>query len=135
MTYEQFLDTILMSGEKFNIEQWDDFYLTDDGTDAHNRILCKKWISGGKEGGNCWGNKPESRDPDPEPEFKALTNILIHFAPALTFLQYKQIEELLKYDSKSEYEYYGNYAYYDIKYIKLEDLYNLLVDWEYIKNA
>ena len=135
MTYEQFLDGIHTNEKKFNIGQWNDFYLTDDGTDEYNRILCKKWVSGGKEGGSCWGTEPYNMESESEPEFIPLTNILTHYAPALTFLQYQKITELQKNDTINEGEYYGNYTVYAIKYINLEELYNLLVEWRYIENV
>jgi hypothetical protein len=135
MTYEQFLEVLLMSHDEFSIGSWSDFYLSEDGTSEHNRTLCKRWISGGQQGGGHWGTNTYTRSPDPEPEFSALTSLLMHFAPALTFLQYQKIIESQEIDSTCETEYYGNSTEYSIKYIKLEELYNLLVEWGYIQNV
>jgi hypothetical protein len=130
MNYQEFLEKILDLCLAGGITDYSNFYLHVD--DEQNRTLNKRWISGGMQNGSCWNTKLQPRPPEPEPEFTALTKLLPHFAPALTFLQYQSIVELLYYTWIEEREYYGNCVEYDVRYIRLEDLYNLLTEWNYV---
>jgi hypothetical protein len=92
-----------------------------------------QWRTGGYSGGSCWGGTSERCGGESEPPFEALDELLLKVAPKISFLQYKKIEKLIKIHDYYEQGYYGNSYNYRRKYIVLEDLYNLLKEWEEIK--
>lgn len=82
-----------------------------------------KWTTGGMAGGSCWGDEPYEREPESEPEFEQLDELLTALCPAITFLQYKKLaQKLITRDSDHESSYYGNYYNYTIKRIDLNEL-------------
>lgn len=93
------------------------------------RVIYNRYETGGYSGGSCW----EDSDPqwyeegEPKDSFKVLDLVLEVLRPNITYLQFKQIKELVHENSETEYEYYGNSTDWCIQYIKLSDLYNLLV--------
>lgn len=93
-----------------------------------------EWSTGGAFGGTCWGGKPEDNisPGEDEPEFLSLDSILTHFCPEITFLKYKQFQNLIKTLEYTENEYYGNYTNKKIKYIVVKDLYDKLTELELI---
>ena len=93
-----------------------------------NKIYIE-WSTGGMQGGNCW-NDDEARpyaSSESEPEFKDLDDVLTAVCPDIKFLQYKTISSLIKHDSRTEQEYYGNCTDYSSKSINLDELYDQLV--------
>ena len=86
-----------------------------------------KWSSGGYTGGNCWDDtEPYYYPGDAEPKFEALDLVLKELFPNISYLQYKEVENLIKTDSETNYEYYGNSTDYSFKWIVLKDLENLI---------
>jgi len=90
--------------------------------------LYNKWCSGGVSGGSCWGNDGHyAVEGESEPEFTDLDNILNEICPNITYLQYKKlISKVIKEDSYTENEYYGNSSTYSYKTVLLKDLYEAL---------
>lgn len=94
-----------------------------------------EWMSGGVTGGDCWGGTADSYvTGEPEPEFTEFDGIIELVAPDITFLKYKQLikKNIIKQDSYSVDEYYGNSTNYSYKYIKLSDYYEALKDLDVI---
>ena len=94
-------------------------------------VLFNSWRSGGQSGGSCWdtGNEPARHHAisgDPEPSWTDLDNILEHFVPNITLLQFRKLDALFQITDYSESEYYGNYTTYTVKYIKVKDLHQLI---------
>lgn len=89
-------------------------------------VIYMRWETGGKKGGNCWGDKSSHYEGDPKPQFKALDLVLKKLKPDLTYLQYREIECLVHSNEEIEWEYYGNSTDYGIEYIILDELLNLL---------
>lgn len=85
------------------------------------------WDSIGFRGGDCWGNEAESYSND-EPDFEVLDLVLAELRPNITYLDYKKVNKLIREDTDSEWEYYGNSTTYEVKFIILNDLINLLKD-------
>lgn len=86
-----------------------------------------EWRIGGMTGGNCWGDCPEwPVTADPEPEFEMIDKILEKYLPNISYLDYKKLASLIKYDEHTEREYYGNYTEYAIKTINGVELYNFI---------
>jgi len=90
-------------------------------------IYCR-YETGGYSGGN-W-----SKDSDPRPyttdipkdKMKVLEIVFMVLCPNISFLQYKQIENLIDENDYSEHEYYGNCTDWKVVFIQTSKLYNLL---------
>ena len=54
---------------------------------------------------------------------KVLDLVLKEIKPDVTFLQFREIENLIKTNSETEHEYYGNCTDFEIEYIILSELY------------
>ena len=97
------------------------------------------WLAhetGGVSGGSCW----DESDPQPYltdeamPEFIIFYKLLELTVPTIGFLQVKLMEhELIHSMEYTDYEYYGNSTDYSIKYAKVSDIYNWLVEKGFLK--
>ena len=86
-------------------------------------IYCR-YETGGYSGGSCWDDsdpRPYSKD-TPKDKMKVLDLVLKEIKPDITFLQFREIEKLIKTNSETEYEYYGNCTDFEIEYIILSEL-------------
>ncbi len=103
--------------------------------DMKEHAVYMRWntggASGGASGGSCWGDEAEHYDGDDEPDFVVLTKVLEKVCPTLSFSHYKKIENLITSNYETDYEYYGNYTDYQIKFIPLSEIYNCLVQLGY----
>jgi len=92
-------------------------------------LTSSSWTSGGITGGNCWGGEANQAVSTEEPaRLTELDNFLeLHF-PAITFLQYRKIEEHIKIYEYSQSEYYGNYTENSMYYIPFDKLAETLSD-------
>lgn len=92
-------------------------------------VLQAEWYTGGMSGGNCWNdNEPryEASGEQPE-ELKILDEILEQFNPNINFLQYKNLcSAVVKHDTRSVSEYYGNSSDYAFVSVELEPLYTYM---------
>jgi hypothetical protein len=78
-------------------------------------------------GGNYHGDESHYyTNSDNKPNFKVLDLVLMELKPNLTYLQFKLIEELIRKTEDRENEYYGNCTDWDITYIILSELIDLL---------
>lgn len=89
-----------------------------------------QWSTGGMSGGNCWNAPPEYYSSDEgDKDLQILDKILQSISPDLNFLQYKDLcNTLVKTDSYSENEYYGNSTDYSSKEIDLRSLFDYLLN-------
>lgn len=94
--------------------------------DVKTHVIYKRWVIGGIAGGSCWGTEHHSRKPEQEPKWKVLNAVLKKLKPDISFLQFREIEDLIKTNQERDREYYGNSTDYMINYIVLDDLYKLL---------
>mgnify|MGYP003681964579 CR=1 FL=1 len=93
------------------------------------------WMTGGAWGGNCWDDSDPGSycpDPEPEPEFTDLDQILEKIAPNLTFLQYKRLMSKVQYDTSTNHEYYGNHTTYASRSIQIDDIWDFLEEWKLV---
>lgn len=83
------------------------------------------WITGGRSGGNCWGDSAEwDVAPEDEPELDLLIKLMEQVCPDVPMLKYyKLVNSVVEIDSRSDYEYYGNYTTYGIKQVRFDRLY------------
>ncbi len=85
------------------------------------------WTTGGMTGGSCWGGNLYAVSPDPPEELLDLDKILTLVCPNISFLQYKTLcAELVKTESYTNSEYYGNYYERIQKILFIDDLYSYL---------
>ncbi len=88
-----------------------------------------EWIIGGMTGGSCWHDSgaTEQVEPEEEPSYTFFDEILEHFAPNLSWIDYKKyIVPAFTSKIKEDREYYGNYTKYQVKSFTLGDLYDRL---------
>ncbi len=86
------------------------------------------WLRSGASGGSCWGDEAESMEPEYEPDFPFLDDILNAWTNWDEDQKYEAKSVLLhEADENDEgYDYYGNYRNMSIKYFTVEELYNYL---------
>jgi len=98
------------------------------GTDKYYEL---RWETGGRDGGNCWGDSAKSYTcDDQEPEPAAIDELLELVCPAITYLEYRKVfVGLWELYSYQDYEYYGNYTDYKVKRIYYRKLYSRLVEF------
>lgn len=99
--------------------------------------LIVTWSTGGVSGGSCWDSsnpKPYTSNDLPE-ELEILDTILTHFYSQMSFLQYRVLSNtLVKYDTYSVGEYYGNCTDYAYKTIDIRSLYDYMVENNLLKD-
>ncbi len=91
-------------------------------------VIYMRWCTGGVSGGSCWDSsnpRPYSRE-DCKPNFTVLDIVLKELIPTITYLQYKEIEQLIHTNHETQHEYYGNSIDFEIVYIILSELINML---------
>ena len=85
------------------------------------------WTTGGMTGGSCWSGELYEVTPQPPEELLDLDKILTLVCPNISFLQYKALcSELVKTESYTNSEYYGNYYNKVQKILFIDDLYSYL---------
>ena len=88
-------------------------------------VIYMRWKTGGMTGGSYSENSHlESYTCDGlEPKFKVLDLVLEELKPNLTFLQFREVEDLVHTQDWSDREdYYGNCTDYKIEYVILSEL-------------
>lgn len=88
-----------------------------------------KWVTGGMEGGSCWGDEARPMGGEDEPEDLYIIALLEKFAPSLTFLQFKRLmadPKLYNRYDRTNREYYGNYTEYAHRDLDLDVLFKSL---------
>ena len=97
-----------------------------------------KWCTGGISGGSCWSTDEDhhyATTGEEEPDFNDFENLILHFYPNITFVEFRNIRGLIKQNDWTEDEYYGNSTNYSERYVYLEDVYNWLIDKGYLTNG
>ncbi len=94
-------------------------------------VVYMSWMTGEVSGGSCWDSSNPRYYPSDngKPKFEALDLVLKELMPSISFLQFREIENLVKKDDTTEYEYYGNRRDFDIEYIVLSELIKKLESW------
>jgi hypothetical protein len=141
MTYKQFEKTVLdIVSKSDNKHQWEEVGYTCWGwipvrswmSDVYKdkkHLLRAEWYVGGYTGGNCWDDtEPHyERSLSTPEELVLLDEILNKLKPDIKFLQYKQlVSSVVKHDSRSQSEYYGNSSDYESISVDLKDLYDYM---------
>lgn len=92
-------------------------------------VIYMRWETGGMCGGGYHDDSYLRRydSHNSKPDFVVLELVLKELYPTITYLQYKDIEKLIRTTSETDGEdYYGNCTDFDIEYIILSELINLL---------
>lgn len=98
----------------------------------HRLVIYQRILTGGKSGGSCWGTeaKPYHVTPDLD-SWEVLDTVLEKLAPGITYLQYRKIMKTLVHSNEEEeYQYYGNYDDYIVRWIPVDDLIQFLTENE-----
>lgn len=94
------------------------------------------WHTGGQSGASCWDAGPHTfyaTSGEKEPDFSELTEILEKVCPAVTYLQFRKLEERISYKDTGDSDYYGNTSNYTTKKLTMTDLWDFLVKYGYGK--
>lgn len=95
--------------------------------DIKEPVIYSRYETGGYRGGGYGeGAIAKPYVVDEKPKFKVLDIVLKKIKPDLTYLEYRELEELIKTNEETDREYYGNSTDYKIEYIILSDLYKTL---------
>lgn len=94
--------------------------------DIKEPVIYSRYEIGGYRGGSCWGSIAKPYIVDEKPKFKVLDMVLKKIKPDLTYLEFRELEDLIQTNEDSDREYYGNSTDYKIEYIILSDLYKTL---------
>ena len=92
--------------------------------DVKEHVVYTRYETGGVSGGSCWGNEDQeaySKIP-PKDRFKVLDLVLEQLKPKITYLQYKEIENMIQTNEDTDREYYGNSTDSKVEYIILSEL-------------
>lgn len=96
-------------------------------TNINGLVLYQRYITGGYSGGDCWGGEASSFTTDDSiSEFTILDDVLEILKPDIKLLEYKEIKKHIKSSEYTNFQYYGNSDHYQIRYLELDKLYNLL---------
>ena len=96
----------------------------------------ESWLIGGVEGGSCWNEGGHSSiSAESHAKVTLLDKFLEEAMPEISFLKYKKIEALIKTESYTSSEYYGNYKEYSISYISFDDIADFLANVENVPKA
>lgn len=98
-------------------------------TSIKEHVIYQRFLTGGMTGGSYHENSflHSFTNDESKPPFRVLDLVLKELKPELTYLQYKDVERLIRTSDYSDREdYYGNCSDYDITYIVLSDLYKYL---------
>ena len=97
--------------------------------------LYVQWETGGVSGGSCWdSSNPRSYSTNNAPEeLVALDHILNALKPEITYIQYKMLaNSVMKVDTHTENEYYGNCTNYAMKKVRVRDLFEYFRDQRWV---
>ncbi len=88
------------------------------------------WVTGGMGGGNCWGDSANYEvEAEPEPDLRDIDQLLETVCENLTLVKYRKVmAAVVKWDSHTDSEYYGNYTTYGSITVNYRDLYDQLVE-------
>lgn len=125
MTYEEFEKIAEESLRGLN--DYASSYSEHDGFTIDDGVIVQKHISGGASGGNCWGDDARYfRNEKSAEEFLPLDRILLAVAPEITYLKYREVQNLIVEGNDHDHEYYGNYTDYLTYSLDVRKLYDLL---------
>lgn len=99
--------------------------------DVKEPVLYMRWETGGVSGGSCWDSsdpRPYRNDTSEKPAFIILDFVLKRLCPGISYLEYKEIEGMIRSSDQTDWEYYGNCTDWEITYLKVSDLERILLN-------
>ena len=96
--------------------------------DIKEPVVYMRWETGGVSGGTCWDSSNPRYHPSDSgcPKFKVLDLVIMEVDPNMSYLKYREIEDLIQSSEDTEYRYYGNRTDFEMKFIILSDLIEIL---------
>lgn len=94
--------------------------------DVKDPVIYMRWEAGGWTGGSYLDGERYRKTPDNKPKFRVLDMVLKRLKPDISFLEYREIEDLIHTNDEEDRDYYGNSSEYKIEYIILSELEALL---------
>jgi hypothetical protein len=86
--------------------------------------------TGGSHGRSCWGGELRHyTEKPPKDRMKVLDLVLEELYPDIKYLQYRDLQSLIRDNYDSDCDYYGNSTDYLIEYIVLSELEKLIKQW------
>jgi hypothetical protein len=138
VSFDEFLEKVLsldISIDEQDSDRWRPYRTK---TKNKRALIQITWETGGAEGVSCYDDsEPELYTIDkPYPELDSLKRIIREIAPDLKATEFFDfIDPLIQKKSWNKYDDYGNYTSYQAKYVYLDELYNKLVELNYINAA
>jgi len=137
MTYEEFQKIVdeVTGGEYHSPKRKSVNSGHSKGYYAPTTKLKVEWMTGGAWGGNCWDDSEPGNyipEPQPEPELEQLDLVLEKVCPNITFMQYKVLMQKVTYNTRTENEYYGNHTSYAFKEILVKDIWDFLLEKNFV---
>lgn len=92
--------------------------------DIKEHVIYSRYETGGVSGGSCWdsSNPQPYTEEIPKDRFKVLDIVLAILKPDITFLKFREIEELIHTNEEEERGFYGNSTDWKVEYIVLSEL-------------
>lgn len=86
------------------------------------QVIYMRWETGGMTGGGYSGDEPYPyTSNETKPKFKVLDILLKKIKPSISYLEFRELEELIHTNHETQHEYYGNSEDYEIEYIILSE--------------
>lgn len=98
----------------------------------NDRVIYISTMTGGTAGGNCWSDGGHYGIDGEQEDWTSFDNLLTKFCPNISFLLYRKIVSLFNSVDYTEREYYGNYTNYNVKYLKIKALWDILLEHKLI---
>lgn len=94
-------------------------------------VIYARYEYQGYSGGDCWGSEPTPYSlQQPKDHMVVLDYVLEELCPKCTYLQYRQIQNLIESDDDRVYGYYGNFDDWKVEWIILSKLEKLIESWK-----
>jgi len=94
-------------------------------TSVKGYVVYMRWLTGGKTGGGYHEDSHlrSFKSDTGRPKFTVLDLVLRELMPSISYLQFREIEDLVRTtEDEDNSDYYGNCDYFDVEYIVLDEL-------------
>lgn len=86
--------------------------------DVKELVVYQRYEIGGAQGGNCWGGEAVAFTNRETREFSRILDVvMLELWPDIPHLLYSKLLRMVNESTDSEWEYYGNYSDYVIRYL------------------
>ena len=85
-------------------------------------VIMSRYVQSGWSGGSCWSDVKSFVRTCPKDHMKVLDLVLNELCPMISYLQYKEINQLIHTNEETDHYYYGNSDDWFCEYIILSEL-------------